>query len=309
MSTSFHTIDHWSSKLSISSLPSACFLSDVAVFDIDESGNPSSSHRPELLPLAESAVQSGSSEVASSDLPSGASAGISIPVYYDGKVVSVVVLLARSAEGEVETNESPIGVFEVWEPIGIYDEVALKDGYYGKMERFHNVSSFVRFERGSGLPGQVWDGRCSMIHDDLGNHPGFLRAAGASADLLRTAVGIPVAAEHFRSTAVLISSSQTPIARGMEVWKVCEGRDEFELVSAAYHNLGDDYALPIGTCRSGELSPFSRLKQEMRALVTDDPSELLAGRDKDVAAPGPTSGLAIPFFEGVTLTSITLFLF
>jgi len=85
--------------------------------------------------------------------------------------------------------------------------------------------------------------------------------------------------------------------------------DDFELMTAAYEGLGDDYPLPIGTRRCAKLSPFQRIKQEHRAIVTDDPSELLAGRAPDMAAPGPTSGLAIPFFEGITLTSVTLFLF
>ncbi|WP_044252238.1 hypothetical protein [Rhodopirellula sp. SWK7] len=306
MSSSFHTIDHWSSNLSISSLPSNCFLSDVVVFDVDEMGALLPSRRNELVPLAELASQSGTAVVTSDDLPLDSSAAIAIPVHCEQRVVSVVVLLARNSDG---ASESPIGVFEVWEPIGIYDEVALKDGYYGKMERFHNVSSFVRFERGSGLPGQVWQDRCSVIHDDLANHPGFLRAAGASADLLRTAIGIPVASDSFRSAAVLISSSLTPIARGMEVWTALADQDEFQLSSSAYYGLGDDYPLPIGTRCSSDLAPFTRLQKERRVLVTDDPNELLAGRDPDSATPGPTSGLAIPFFDGSTLTSITLFLF
>jgi len=40
----------------------------------------------------------------------------------------------------------------------------------------------VRFEKGSGLPGQVWQDRRGVIHDELATHPGFLRAAGASAE-------------------------------------------------------------------------------------------------------------------------------
>ncbi|MCM2374856.1 GAF domain-containing protein [Aporhodopirellula aestuarii] len=306
MSSSFHTIDHWSSNLSISSLPSNCFLTDVVVYDVGESGALMPSRRNEMISFAELALLSGTAEVTSTDLPLDAAAAIAIPVHCDGRVVSVVVLLARSSES---SSSLPIGVFEVWEPIGIYDEVALKDGYYGTMERFHNVSSFVRFERGSGLPGQVWEERCGVIHDDLANHPGFLRAAGASADLLRTAIGIPVASDAFRSTAVLISSSENPIARGIEVWKVQPGRNEFQLSSAAYYNLGDDYPLKVGTRCSSELAPFSRLRKEKRVLVTDDPNELLAGRNPDSAVPGPASGLAIPFFEGSTLTSIILFLF
>jgi hypothetical protein len=306
MSSTYHTIDHWSSNLSISSLPSNCFLSDVVVFDVTDSGELVQSRRNDLIAFAESALTSGTAEVRTRNLPVEAAAGIAIPIYRSGGIVSIVVMLAR---GGRSAGKSPLGVFEIWEPIGIYEEAALKSGFYGPLERFHNVSSFVRFEKGSGLPGQVWQQRCGVIHDNLRNHPGFLRAAGASAEMLRTAIGIPIAADDFLASAVLISSSVTPISRGMEVWKVRADSGEFELITAAYYDLGDEYELPLGTRCSAKITPFSRLCQENRALVTDDPLELLAGRNADAAAPGPASGLAIPFFDGSTLTSITLFLF
>lgn len=306
MISPLHRIDSWSSYLSTSSIPSNCYLSDVAVFDVEEDGHFAPNRLSGLLPVVEQALASGTAEVTTTQIPSEAASAIAIPVHRGGKVVSVVAMLSRRKD---ESMQEPIGVFEVWEPVGPFEEVALKDGYYGDMERFQNVSSFVRFEKGNGLPGQVWDGRRSVIHDDLGNHPGFLRAAGASADLLRTAIGIPVAGERFNSAAVLISSASTPIARGMEVWEVRPDSSDFELTSAAYYQLGDGYGLPIGTICPSDSPPFARMRNENRAMVTDDPKELLAGRDPSLALPGPTSGLAIPFFDGLTLTSITVLLF
>ena len=304
----YHHLYHnpWSSSLTTSSIPSNCYLSDIVVFDADEHGHLTSDGMMGTLPVVESAFETGTAKVTTNQLPNDAAAGMAIPVHRGGSVVSIVLLLAKKPE---DSSQDPVGVFEVWEPIGEYEEVSLRQGYYGKMERFQNVSSFVRFEKGNGLPGQVWERSCAVIHDDLANHPGFLRAAGASADLLRTAIGIPIAGKKFESTAVLISSATTPIARGMEVWSVCPDTDEFELTSAAYHELGEGYELPVGTKCSKDSAPFARMKDEIHALVTDDPNELLAQRSPDVALPGPTSGLAIPFFEGVTLTSLTVLLF
>ncbi|TWU03722.1 hypothetical protein Pla100_06520 [Neorhodopirellula pilleata] len=301
-----HRIDSWSSSLTTSSIPTNCYLSDVAVFDVEADGHFAHNRFGEVLPVVHRALASGTAEVTTSQLPLDAASAIAIPVYRDNRIVSIVVLLSRKSD---ETIQDPIGVFEVWEPIGPYEEVALKDGYYGAMERFHNVSSFVRFEKGNGLPGQVWDRRCAVIHDDLANHTGFLRAAGASADLLRTAIGIPIAGDRFHAAAVLISSVSTPIARGMEVWSVLPDSNDFELTSSAYYQLGDDYALPIGTVCHCDAAPFVRMRTEKRAMVTDDPNELLAGRDPRLALPGPTSGLVIPFFDGVTLTSLAVLLF
>lgn len=306
MSIELHQYDFWSTSLKTSSIPSNCFLSGVGVFDVNKDGTlEGDSHTPGFV-IAEKSLTSGTAEVTSTGLPVDSSSAIAMPVFRGGKIVSIVCLIARAKD---ETVEDPIGVFEVWEPIGAYEEVALKAGSYGKMERFQNVSSFVRFEKGSGLPGQVWQNRCGIIHDQLAEHPGFLRAAGASADLLRTAIGIPVADEEFHAAAVLISSQSTPIARGMEVWKVLEDSNEFELSSSAYYQLGDGYALPIGSRTMGNEAFFAKVLDEKRAVVTDDPDMLLAGRSPDTALPGPTSGLAIPFFDGQTLTSVTTLLF
>lgn len=306
MSTPLHQYEPWSTSLKTSSIPSNCFLSGVGVFDVDDEGHLSGDSQDFGYAIAEATLASGTAEVSSSGLPAGSTSAIAIPIFRGGEVVSIVCLLSRTKD---EAVTEPIGVFEVWEPIGPFEEVALKAGYYGDMERFQNVSSFVRFEKGNGLPGQVWQQRSGVIHDKLAEHPGFLRAAGASADLLRTAIGIPVANDNFHATAVLISSQSTPIARGMEVWQVRPDSNEFELASAAYYQLGDGYALPLGSVATSDEALFGRVLRDKRAIVTDDPDMLLAGRSPDTALPGPTSGLAIPFFDGLTLTSITILLF
>ncbi|WP_283434498.1 GAF domain-containing protein [Neorhodopirellula lusitana] len=292
--------------MTTSSIPSNCYLSDIVAYDVSSEGLLTSEGMMCQLPVVELALATGNAQIETTQLPVEASAAIAIPVHQEDRVVSVVLLVARKPDATVT---DPIGVFEVWEPIGQYPELALKSGFYGAMERFQNVSSFVRFEKGNGLPGAVWEQRCAVIHDQLADHPGFLRAAGASADLLRTAIGIPVGGKDYQSTVVLISSASTPIARGMEVWAARPETNEFELTSAAYYDLGTDYELPIGTLCSSDAAPFARVLEEKRALVTDDPQVLLATRSKDVALPGPTSGLIIPNFEGETLTSIAIFHF
>jgi hypothetical protein len=100
--------------------------------------------------LADQAVQSQSPCFALAEaLPENVAAVIAIPVVCGSTCTSVVVLALR--------NSSSFGVFEIWKPIGRYAELGLVDGYFSTLERFHNVSSFVRFERGMGLPGQVWE--------------------------------------------------------------------------------------------------------------------------------------------------------
>ena len=300
------TLHHVPNSLTRFALPSRCYLSDVSVFDVDDSGALGSADGDTCHAIAARALNAADAIVTTdaSILPEDCAAAMAIPVFSSETVRSVIVFCAGQATDE---TPDPVGVFEVWSPIGTYDEVALQMGYYGNMERFQNVSSFVRFDKGNGLPGIVWQQRLGLVQDDLANHPGFLRAAGASADLLQAAVGIPVASDDYRSTAVLISSQTTPIARGIEVWKL--NGDSFELSSHAYLGVEDSFKLSNGATVPQKTGILGTTLDRGCAVLAEDLPALMLARSSDDAMPGPTAGLAIPFFDGVTLTSITLLLF
>lgn len=282
-------------------MPANSFISDVSVTDIGGSDAALSGDIDHGDELVHDVMESGTARVTTSD---NGPARLGFPVYGEGRIVSVVCIDGRIPDDVVA---DPVGVFEVWQPIGIYEEVALVSGNYGKMERFQNVSQFVRFEKGNGLPGQVWSQRRAQIHDDLSNHPGFLRAAGASADLLQSAIGIPVADDALRSVVVLISSKSTPIARSMEVFSV-DG-DQFQLTSSAYWDVEDGFQLPAETIVEADPGVLGMTLQRRGACVVDDVSAASFGRKVDPASPCPSSGLAIPFFEGATISSVALLLF
>jgi hypothetical protein len=219
------------------------------------------------------------------------------PVFRNGKIISIAVCETSSM------NDSG-GVVELWQPVGQYDEVRLISGSYGKLERFQNVSSFVRFEKGSGLPGQVWAGGRSVIHDELSNHPGFLRAAGASADSLQTALGIPIIGDEFVGTLVLISPRCSPLAKGFEIWSA--ENNGFRLTQAAYLDLNVELQLKVGDCLDA-LEGLAGLASEHSGMTTTENDRFLyAGRN---ASTGMDSALSIPTYHGDRLDSVTTLLF
>ncbi|MFG0265870.1 MAG: GAF domain-containing protein [Rhodopirellula sp. JB055] len=237
-------------------------------------------------------------------LPPDAAAAMAIPVHYDGTIQSVIVLFAKSPN---EAIPDPVGVFEVWRPVGLYDEVALQEGYYGKLERFQNVSSFVRFEKGNGLPGVIWENGQALAQDDLANHIGFLRAAGASADLLHSAIGFPIVANEYLSSAVLIQSKRSPMARAIEVWKI-DG-NECELASQTYGDVENAFRLEPGTRVPLKTGILGLVAEHQRVVLLEDMEALLLNRPAERVMPCPTAGLAIPFFDGTHLSSITVWMF
>lgn len=288
--------------LTATTLPPRSFLSDAIVYQVKEDGQICDSVGAAIEQLAFAAIESGSAEISTdhSVVTADSVAAMAIPIHRCGKIVSVVVLSARGCS---EDQDDKVGVFEVWEPVGVYEELALKVGYFGKMDRFQNVSSFVRFEKDTGLPGQVWQQRTGVIHDDLSNHPGFLRAAGTSADLLVTAIGIPVASSTYHSTAVLISSHVSPIARGFEVWQV--DAESFLFMGGAYRDLGEGVQLPLGAVLPLDSGLPGLASSNGGAVLCEDIGTIFSGRNHDAVLPETACGLAIPFYEGDKLVSVT----
>lgn len=295
-----------SNPLTVSSLPKSSFLSDVSVYHVDDDGRMLNSIGAPIEQIAWSAIESGSARITTDQavIHCDSAAAIAIPVHRSGRVVSVAVLSAKVLNAECDDL---VGVFEVWEPIGVYEELALDQGYFGKMDRFQNVSSFVRFEKGTGLPGQVWQQGTSVVHDDLSNHPGFLRAAGASADLLVTAIGIPVASTAFHGAAVLISSRVSPIARGFEVWQV--DNSCFSLLDSAYREFAAGVQLPPAATLPLDAGLPGLAGDAGGAVLCQDIKTLFAGRNHDTELPEAACGLAIPSYVGDKLTSVTALLF
>lgn len=244
--------------------------------------------------LVVAAIKSGGPELT---VEPGDRARLALPVYRAGEITSMVLL-------EAQGSDDATGVMEIWQPVGSYAELKLTTGTYGKLERFQNVSSFIRFEHGSGLPGQVWGLGRAVVQNDLSNHPGFLRAAGASAGALQTAIGIPVVGEQFFATVVLISSSTSPLAKGYEVW--CAEGPGFELVDAAYPEMPRALQLKIGHVIGRESGMPGLAAEHGGAIKTVDQALMHAAREETT---GLESALAIPTYRDHELDSVSVLYF
>ncbi len=148
---------------------------------------------------------------------SGLTAGVGFPVFDDGEIRSVVLMLTAglgTAKGAIES----------WLPEAERRELHLGTAHYANLERFEKLSRYACFPTGSGLPGRVWEGGRPVLETDLLNSPGFIRSSGAEVDGLGTALGIPLFARprELRSVLVFLSSSDRPTARAQLVWNVDE---------------------------------------------------------------------------------------
>jgi len=284
-------------------IPVSPFLASFEVYDVVSSGAVIElTETGELRLVALPTASSGLPRIVDDreSLPKNVAAVLTFPIYRAGQIVSVVALAAAA-------DPAALGVFEIWEPYGEFAEVKLTQGYYSQLDRFQSVSSFIRFEKGSGLPGSVWQRRCAVVHNDLPNHPGFLRAAGASAEALTTAIGIPIFDDDFVASVLLISSSKSPLARGLEIW--LPDVDSFSLLEGSYPSLDPCFHLPPGARLAGNHGLPGLAQQHGGACVSHQPDQYAAGRAIPHEQAQQHSGLALPYYDDAELTSVVVLLF
>ena len=117
------------------------FLTDVIAIDVDDVGAPSSSGNRLVDAAVAESLQTGLPAITQSEDGEEDAVAMSVPIYRNEGIISLAVVLGNA-------SPSCVGVMEVWQPIGEYEELSLTQGYFGPLERFQNVSSFVRFEKG-----------------------------------------------------------------------------------------------------------------------------------------------------------------
>ncbi|MCA9262041.1 MAG: GAF domain-containing protein, partial [Planctomycetales bacterium] len=202
------------------------------------------------------------------------------------------------------------GAFEVWGR-NHRDELGLAASYYAGLERFGLVSQYVKFPRGSGLPGETWVSRFPKLISRLGQSPRFMRAAGAKAEGLATALSIPVmrTALELDSVVMALSSTRAPIARVFEIWARDSDDDSLRICQADYGGYIDLQPSSARLrYRVGE-GFAGKAWESGRPQVTLQWEALEEARGDGPARYGLTSAVAIPVFVHTEPAAVVVMVF
>jgi hypothetical protein len=157
---------------------------------------------------------------------SGLSAAVALPWFRGNTLTAVVVFLCGSRE---QTG----GCIEVWEP----NEQKLlvhMDGYYGRLSTFEDVSRVMRFPRGQGLPGIVWEHAAPHIMEDLAASSSFMRASAARESGVTSGLGVPLlVGGQVQHVVTLLSAASTPLARAFEIWTP-DAQGQLQITQSCY---------------------------------------------------------------------------
>ncbi|MET0341858.1 MAG: hypothetical protein ABW252_12710 [Polyangiales bacterium] len=141
----------------------------------------------------------------------GIGAAVAIPFFRRNELVSIVAFYCG------HRNHSE-GCIEVWESNG-KGELEHADGYYGGLAKFEEVSRQLKFSRGVGLPGQVFQHGLPRIIDDAKKSNSFIRAAAARESGVESGLGLPIwCGDVIQQVIVFLSAASTPLARAFEIW-------------------------------------------------------------------------------------------
>lgn len=143
---------------------------------------------------------------------------LAIPYRRRGRIQAVVVFL-------MNVRRDLCGVAEVWTPDRDGGpQLELHRGYYSGLTHFGAASQQVRFARGEGLPGRVWQTGRPLVAPDVASWDAFVRRSPAEADHIKTGIGIPLFVDGgLESVVTMFGTREVPLARDVSVVLTSQG--------------------------------------------------------------------------------------
>ncbi|MBX3660686.1 MAG: GAF domain-containing protein [Ramlibacter sp.] len=224
----------------------------------------------------------------------GVTCALALPFFQRGELTSVVLLFF----GDTEVH---VGAMELWqhEPGGS-DELVLDEGYFGSTAKvLETLTRGARLPRGAGLPGLTWQQHQAVLLPEIEGTRQFLRAPEAAAAGIARALSLPCASPQGQAWVLtLLSSTTTPMAKRMEIWRVDEQGQRLWRAAGHCESLG---TLPSGPAMAWTPASLGRIGRAMDTGVAQvaSASAVHAALQEDQAqAAGLDALLALPVMAG-----------
>ena len=222
----------------------------------------------------------------------GITAAIALPIFAGDFLKSVVVFLCGS-------GEESLGAVEVWHcDEKTSSDLALMEGYFGRLNRFEFVAKNTKFRKGVGLPGKIWESNMPTVVEDLGSSHRFLRKDVAEEAGVTTGFGLPISGREGEFNMLLfLSAKGSPIARQFEIWLPSKIQGELVFGSGYSEkgiNLNESYKETI--LISGE-GVIGRVYLTGVPTIVEDLTQIKSKRAERLIESGLTSSVVFPLME------------
>ena len=236
----------------------------------------------------------------------GLSVGLAIPIFSGEFLIAVVVFLCGEGKGLAGSIES--WGTETDKDTGKSTELKLIEGYYGSLKKLESASRELRFAKGTGFPGSVWDYHIPMIVANMANSSLFKRASTATVEGITSAIGLPLNYYTGKEYVVtFLSAYSTPIALQYEIW--LPDREHHYLFLHSSEREVKDNLTPLDKNRRIRLSDgligkvWSSGTPAISKNLADD-GLLMKG-----AGQGLKAGFVMPVIEEGFLRAVVVFMF
>ncbi len=230
----------------------------------------------------------------------GLTTGVGLPIFCDGKIVAVVLLL-------LDGGESLKTVVEHWRISTNSQRYELFGGIYANCEKLRRLSEHVFFPIGEGLPGVIAERQLPYLGTRFANDSNAVRGVAIAAEQLLSGLGLPLTDSGADSDDVvlLFNSDTTPLFRMIQVWKPTEDGSSATLVS---ESLDGERSLQSRCGRSlpsDARSIFASISKSRQPLVLSD-ADSLRVLIPDHRTFEPSLGIAVPTYHRGKLAAISV---
>ncbi|MFK7817246.1 MAG: LuxR C-terminal-related transcriptional regulator [Planctomycetaceae bacterium] len=187
---------------------------------------------------------------------------------------------------------------EVWVPDSDDNGLSLEQSCYRDAYAFRDATHGMKFHKGEGLPGRVWQQRAPAFLKDLITTE-FVRSDVADADGVTTAVGFPVFDRtEVVAVVLLLLDSRQQMRAAFEHWEYEKKQKGLRLSAGTYINceklrrISEFLVLPIGEGMAGTTADRSR--PYITSQLNEDANVV---RGVALAAENLVSGIGIPLTD------------
>ncbi len=232
----------------------------------------------------------------------GLTTGVGIPIFCDGNVVSIVLLL-------LDGGESLKTVIEHWRVSPASNRYELFGGIYSNCEKLRRLSEHVFFPIGEGLPGFIAERQMPYIGTRFADDSNAVRGVAIAAEQLHSGLGMPLTDSGAASDDVLLlfNSVSTPLFRWIQIWKPSEVGSSMALVSEAFDGERSLQSRCDRSLSFDDNSFLASLSSSRQPQVLSDPDSLriFASDNRSLM---PSLAVVIPTFLRGKLVSISVLL-
>ncbi|MEQ9411960.1 MAG: LuxR C-terminal-related transcriptional regulator [Fuerstiella sp.] len=230
----------------------------------------------------------------------GMTTAVGLPVFCEGRVQSVVLIL-------LDTRNQTKAVFESWRLDPQSSALRLSGGTYINCERLRRLSEFIHLPVGEGLAGFAAEQGRPHIGARFSEDAIAVRGLALAAENFVSSIALPLtdSGAVISDVFLLLNSEQTPVFSLLQIWKPTPDQSAMTLAGEYVDGIPSLTSQTSVISRADDHSIAGQAWTQRSPIIVDNGTAAQAiVRSPRVPAPG--FGIAIPTIVGGKVVAVTV---